>query len=152
MNKMTTSLFGFALAGLVLVGAGCMGGNSAADLEGNWEIDPANEAAESLEGTNFGFADSTMTMTVEFLGETATMIGGYEQIEVGSEGDQGQADFALRFKEFKMSVAGEEEILTGDDAPFTDVHVKFGEDKKTVTLFENTLDDKDNAVLIKKEE
>lgn len=152
MNKITTSLFGFALAGLVLVGAGCMGGNTAADLEGNWEIDPANEAAESLEGTNFGFADNTLTMTVEFLGETATMTAGYEEVEVGTEADQAQADFALKFNEFKLSAAGEEETLTGDDAPFNQVHVKFGEDKKSVTLFEKTLDDKDSAVLIKKEE
>lgn len=155
MTKIATSLATFALAGLVLVGAGCgAGGNTPDDLNGTWKIDPNNEAAELLDGTTFEFADgNTMTMTVEFLGETATMSGTFEEADRGTEDDQGQADFAIRFNEFKLTAPGEEEqTLTGDDAPFDSVHIKFGEDKNSVTLFESKIEDEDAAVLVRKEE
>lgn len=152
MTKFTTSLAGFALAGLVLVGAGC-GGNTPSDLNGTWNIDPESEAAEALEGTTFEFTDgNTMTMSIEFLGETATMAGTFEETELGTNADQAEADFAIRFSEFQLSAPGEEETLTGDEAPFGDVHVQLSEDGNKVTLFEDTLDSADNAVLIRSEE
>lgn len=151
MNKMTTSLFGFALAGLVLIGAGC-GSPSVSDLDGTWVPNPNSASSEGTEGMEVQFADQKMTFTVKNGDETASFSAPYKETEKGTENEQPQADFAIAFEDFTlMNPDGSQETVTGEDKPFEKVHVKFNDDSTVVTLYEDKVVSDENMELVPKE-
>jgi len=156
MNKRAT-FFGLLLASTMLIGIGC-GGNAhptSADLSGKWNVDITNvtsENAKTLKGATVDFAEKTMTVNVEAAGKTAQLTGDFEEIPVGTEDDQAQANFALKFNEFTVKTGENEQKLPADQGPFQTVHVKFADDKSSVVLYDKKLDDTDAAKLVRANE